>query len=50
MSGGRGTRAEWLDLVDQLVERRARLGISYVMIHDRAMDAFAPVVAQLAGR
>jgi probable F420-dependent oxidoreductase len=37
-------------IVDQLQERRERLGISYVMIFDRAMDAFAPVVARLAGR
>jgi probable F420-dependent oxidoreductase len=37
-------------IVDQLEERRERLGISYVMIFDRVMDAFAPVVARLAGR
>jgi probable F420-dependent oxidoreductase len=37
-------------IVDQLQERRERLGISYVMIFDGAMDAFAPVVARLAGR
>lgn len=37
-------------IVDQLVERRQRLGISSVMIHDRVMDAYARVVAQLAGR
>jgi probable F420-dependent oxidoreductase len=37
-------------IVDQLQERRQRLGISYIMIHDRVMDAFAPVVARLAGR
>jgi probable F420-dependent oxidoreductase len=36
-------------IVDQLQERRERLGISYVMIFDRAMEAFAPVVARLAG-
>jgi probable F420-dependent oxidoreductase len=36
-------------IVEQLQERRERLGISYVMIFDRAMDAFAPVVARLAG-
>jgi probable F420-dependent oxidoreductase len=36
-------------IVDQLQERRERLGISYVMIFDRVMDAFAPVVARLAG-
>jgi alkanesulfonate monooxygenase SsuD/methylene tetrahydromethanopterin reductase-like flavin-dependent oxidoreductase (luciferase family) len=37
-------------IVEQLEERRERLGISYVMIFDRVMDAFAPVVARLAGR
>lgn len=36
-------------IVDQLLQRRERLGISYVMIHDRVMDTFAPVVARLAG-
>jgi probable F420-dependent oxidoreductase len=36
-------------IVDQLRERRERLGISYVMVFDRVMDAFAPVVARLAG-
>jgi probable F420-dependent oxidoreductase len=36
-------------IVDQLQARRERLGISYVMIFDRAMDAFAPVVARLTG-
>jgi hypothetical protein len=36
-------------IVDQLQERRERLGISYVMVWDRVMDAFAPVVARLSG-
>jgi probable F420-dependent oxidoreductase len=36
-------------IVDQLRERRERLGISYVMVWDRVMDAFAPVVARLGG-
>jgi probable F420-dependent oxidoreductase len=36
-------------LVDQLHERRERLGISYVMIFAAVMDDFAPVVARLAG-
>jgi probable F420-dependent oxidoreductase len=36
-------------IVEQLQERREHLGISYVMIFDRVMDAFAPVVARLAG-
>jgi alkanesulfonate monooxygenase SsuD/methylene tetrahydromethanopterin reductase-like flavin-dependent oxidoreductase (luciferase family) len=36
-------------IVDQLQERRERLGVSYIMVFDRVMDAFAPVVARLAG-
>jgi probable F420-dependent oxidoreductase len=36
-------------IVEQLQERRERLGISYIMIFDRVMDAFAPVVARLSG-
>jgi probable F420-dependent oxidoreductase len=36
-------------IVDQLQERRERLGISYVMVFDRVMDAFAPVVSRLTG-
>jgi probable F420-dependent oxidoreductase len=37
-------------IVDQLQERRERLGISYVMVFAQVMDAFAPVVARLNGR
>lgn len=36
-------------VVEQLQERRERLGISYVMVFDRVMDALAPVVARLNG-
>jgi hypothetical protein len=40
--------------VDQIIEnlqtRRARWGISYFTIFEPYMDAFAPVVAQLAGK
>jgi probable F420-dependent oxidoreductase len=36
-------------VVDLLQERRERLGISYVMVHDRVMDTFAPVVNRLSG-
>jgi probable F420-dependent oxidoreductase len=36
-------------IVETLQERRERLGVSYVMVFDRVMDAFAPVVARLAG-
>ena len=35
---------------DDLLVRRARWGISYVTIFDDALEAFAPVVASLAGR
>ena len=39
--------------VDQIVEdrqrRRERWGISYYVVFERDMDAFAPVVARLAG-
>jgi probable F420-dependent oxidoreductase len=34
---------------DQLLQRRARFGVSYVVIHEGEIDAFAPVVARLAG-
>lgn len=37
------------EVVDDLVERRARYGISYVGLSVDAVDAFAPVVARLAG-
>ena len=35
---------------DELRRRRERFGISYVTVPDTALDAFAPVVARLAGR
>lgn len=38
------------EIVETLQQRREQLGISYVMIFDRVMEAFAPVVARLAGR
>jgi probable F420-dependent oxidoreductase len=38
------------EIVDTLLERRERLGLSYVMVFDRVMDDFAPVVSRLAGR
>ena len=34
-------------IVNDLIERRERFGFSYVVVHD--LDAFAPVVAALAG-
>jgi probable F420-dependent oxidoreductase len=36
-------------ICDQLVERRERWGISYVTLSADQLDAFAPVVARLAG-
>ena len=41
-----GTTAE---MCDQLVQRRAKLGLSYVLVSDEFMDLFAPVVERLAG-
>lgn len=38
------------EIIDKLVARRERFGISYVTVSNRVMDAFAPVVDQLAGR
>ncbi len=37
-------------LIEQLLARRARWGISYYVIFEPYVDAFAPVVARLAGR
>jgi len=36
-------------ITERLVERRARYGFSYVVVHEAEMEAFAPVVAALAG-
>jgi probable F420-dependent oxidoreductase len=41
-----GSPAEMADL---LRERRERLGVSYILVGDELMDAFAPVVGLLAG-
>jgi hypothetical protein len=38
------------EIVEQLIARRARWGISYYVIFEPSIDAFAPVVARLAGR
>jgi probable F420-dependent oxidoreductase len=35
---------------EELLRRRERFGISYVTVPDNALEAFAPVVARLAGR
>jgi probable F420-dependent oxidoreductase len=36
-------------MVEDLQQRRERWGISYYVVFERDMDAFAPVVARLAG-
>jgi probable F420-dependent oxidoreductase len=36
-------------IAERLVERRARFGFSYIVVHEAEMEAFAPVVAALAG-
>ena len=36
-------------IVERLVERRERFGFSYIVVHEAEMEAFAPVVAALAG-
>jgi probable F420-dependent oxidoreductase len=41
-----GTASE---VVDDLLARRERLGVSYVTVPEPALEAFAPVVARLAG-
>lgn len=41
-----GTESE---IVDTLVSRREEMGFSYWVLHDKDVDAFAPIVARLAG-
>jgi probable F420-dependent oxidoreductase len=36
-------------IIDTLERRRAQFGFSYIVIHEAEMEAFAPVVAALAG-
>ncbi|MBV9895361.1 MAG: TIGR03621 family F420-dependent LLM class oxidoreductase [Chloroflexi bacterium] len=36
-------------MCEQLLERRERLGFSYILVSDELMDAFAPVVERLRG-
>ncbi|GHO98262.1 LLM class F420-dependent oxidoreductase [Reticulibacter mediterranei] len=38
------------EVAEQMMERRERFGISYYMTFDRVMEAYAPLVARLAGR
>jgi hypothetical protein len=42
-----GTRDE---MVQALLERRQRFGLSYFTVFEPALDAIAPVVARLKGR
>jgi hypothetical protein len=42
-----GSRAS---LVEDLIARRERMGISYIALPGRAMRAFAPVIAELRGK
>ena len=37
------------EICDQLVARRERWGFNYVVVHEGEVEAFAPVVARLAG-
>jgi probable F420-dependent oxidoreductase len=50
----RGSVAALIGSVDemcqQLVQRRERLGFSYILVSDELMESFAPVVERLAGR
>jgi alkanesulfonate monooxygenase SsuD/methylene tetrahydromethanopterin reductase-like flavin-dependent oxidoreductase (luciferase family) len=42
-----GSEAE---LIDKLLALRERLGLSYFVVFDAALESFAPIVAGLAGR
>jgi probable F420-dependent oxidoreductase len=37
-------------MCQQLVDRRQRLGLSYVLVSDELMEAFAPIVERLSGK
>jgi hypothetical protein len=36
-------------IAETLVSRREEFGFSYIVVHEAEMEAFAPVVAELAG-
>jgi len=38
------------EIVNDLIERRERYGVSYVSVDERYMDAIAPIVARLSGK
>ena len=50
---GRGSPIALIGTTDQIAERlrdrRDRFGFSYIVVHEAEMEAFAPVVAALAG-
>lgn len=37
------------EIIERLIERRERFGLSYIVVHEEEMEAFAPVVATLTG-
>ena len=37
------------EIIETLQRRREELGFSYIVVHEAEVDAFAPVVARLAG-
>jgi hypothetical protein len=37
-------------MVEDLIERRRRWGVSYIVIFEAYIDAFAPVIARLSGK
>lgn len=37
------------EIIEKLQERREEFGFSYIVIHEAELDAFAPVIAELAG-
>ena len=38
------------EIAETLIERRERFGLSYIVVMETVMDAFAPVVERLTGR
>lgn len=37
------------DVVDEIYSRRERLGISYVVVFEKNMETFGPILSRLAG-
>jgi hypothetical protein len=37
------------EIIETLRERRASLGFSYIVVPEAALEAFGPVIAELAG-